>query len=265
MVIKHDLFGCPGGIVHALRLKQEVELIIAVENTVRDTVLVIVGIDERIGITFGQIKSVDLFPHVSLNVGLEDANLLLVVHQVELVLVEQKEEDLCRSQRKHSFHEAVTTHLGHWVGSEDLDGTIVVGHHEEDGAFLVDNHRLAHHSATLGDIKLLEIAIALIEVGVVVPLLCLLTVQWQGESDGELPRRRDAIENDSVVVLGDKGHIETSNRGHLRADSSLDQVVAHTLSHASLVRGSIEFKLHGAGVGVDGEDIEKHVTLLAFI
>ena len=89
MVVEHDLLRGPRGVVHALRLKQEVQLVVEVQNTIRDGVLVEVSVNDSVGVTLRQLENVGLFPHVGLGVGGQDSDLLLLVHQVELVLMEQ--------------------------------------------------------------------------------------------------------------------------------------------------------------------------------
>ena len=126
--------------------------------------------------------------------------------------MEEQEVDLGRTELEDWLDETVASHLSKWVRPEHLDRAVVVAHHEVNGALFINDHGLADHLASLADVHLLEVAVIFLEVGVVLlPLLLLLLVRWQREAQGQLPGRGDAIIDDSVVVLGDESHIETTN------------------------------------------------------
>lgn len=88
-------------------------------------------------------------------------------------------------------------------------------------------------------------------------------IEW--ESNRVLPCRCNAIENDTIIVLCNKSHVKTTHRGYLSRNALLNQVVAHAFIHASLIVCRVKLKLHGRGVRVDREHIEKHVSLITSV
>jgi hypothetical protein len=85
MVVDHDRLRGPRGVIHALRLKQEVQLVVEVQNTIRYGVLVEVSVNDFVDVALRQLKNISLLPYVGVFVGLEDSDLLLFVHQVEVI------------------------------------------------------------------------------------------------------------------------------------------------------------------------------------
>jgi hypothetical protein len=96
--------------------------------------------------------------------------------------------------------------------------------HEVDFAFIVHDHWHGNSVAILADFQVFEI--------------CLLSFRYFiRELNGLLSRGCDAVEDDTVVVLIDKCHVNTSGRLNLDDIRLEHDIVSRAFIHASLVLG----------------------------
>lgn len=253
MVVNHDLLRRIGWVILGLRVEQEVHLFVTVEHAVGNCEFVEVSVHEISNILLWQLKCCLLPPLVSLNVGYEQADLLLVVHKIELLLEEEKEVDFAGAELIYCFDKLVSAHFCRWIDAHDSYSSISALHHEEDCTFVIHDHALADHGASFADFHgFPDFFFARIihhEIWIMFfQLLSLLVGSWHGEADWQLDSRCDTIEDDTVIVLCAEGHIETSARCDLHCDAALDGVITHAFHHTGLIVCDIQFEAHWAGV-----------------
>ena len=90
------------------------------KDSVRDSPLIKVRVDNAILILLTELQRLSQLPVEGLCVRYKHSNLLRIVHDVELVISEEKEVDLGGAESIDSLDELVITHFYHWVRAKNL-------------------------------------------------------------------------------------------------------------------------------------------------
>lgn len=90
------------------------------KDSVGDSPLIKVRVDNAILILLTELQSLSQFPVEGLGVGCKHSNLLRFVHDVELAISEEKEVNLRGAQSIDGLDELVITHFYHWVSAKNF-------------------------------------------------------------------------------------------------------------------------------------------------
>jgi hypothetical protein len=150
------------------------------------------------------------------------------------------------------LEECIFTHFDVFVNAIDFNKVGLVFCQEVDFAIIVHDHWHGNSVAILTDDKILEI--------------CLLSFfDLVREFNGFLTSGCDAVEDDTVVVLIDKCHVNTSCRLNLDDIRLEHDIVSRAFIHASLVLGYPVRERHGLCKCFAMENVQQDVAFLAII